>query len=52
MTLTLNRPEGQARKDAGQQLALSFDAEWREEILVEFRAWLDKQRAAGGKKLR
>jgi len=45
--IALNRPEGQARKEAGQQLALSFDAEWRDEIMVEFRAWLEAQRAAG-----
>lgn len=45
--MTLNAAASRAAKDAGQQLALSFDADWKDRILLELRGWLAIHKAKG-----
>jgi len=47
---TLDAPQAQRRKLAGQQLALEFDDSWHERVIDEFRAWA-RQRLAMGLRL-
>lgn len=47
MTLVLNRPQGQALKEEGMQLALTFSGEWKDLVLDEFAAWIATQKALG-----
>lgn len=50
MTLTLNRPLGQALKERGMQAALDFSGEaWSTAVLAEFEAWLADQKRQGFK---
>lgn len=36
-----------AAKLSGQQLTLDVNTEWKHNVMVELRAWLDRQKAAG-----
>lgn len=47
--LVLNRPLGRALKEEGQQRALEFSGTWKDTILADFKAWLEKQQALGCK---
>jgi hypothetical protein len=38
---------GNAAKFAGQQLTLDVNTEWKHAVMVELRAWLERQKAAG-----
>jgi len=42
-----DRIEGNARKQAGQQLALDFSGVWRDLVLAAFADWLQAQKALG-----
>lgn len=45
--MTLSAVQGVNAKLAGQQLTLDVNTEWKHNVMVELRAWLDHQKEAG-----